>query len=179
MKSLQSHDFVRTAGMTEFKELIEIDGLSTILGFQRVKAAPQYFVTLDNRLLAFAMDYFIAFFIFGILTFTYLLISSPSAGRNLFILASSPLIIGIKFIGTVLAEGSSWGATPGKKIIGAVVVKINGEPIGLGTAFVRNLAKVLGFLSLGIGFFTGFFDKRQQCWHDKITNTCVAKKRLI
>lgn len=178
-KKLKITDFVRSEDMKEFKELGEIKELAMALGYKAVHAKPQYFLTLDNRLLAFGLDFFISVFIYGVLSSLYIFTSENLQEGVMLLLLGSPAIFVVKFIMNSLAEGSKWQASPGKLMIGAKVMKENGEPIDYALAFSRNFLKILSFLPLGIGYWVGFFSKKQQCWHDKITQTCVVRSRLV
>jgi uncharacterized RDD family membrane protein YckC len=51
--------------------------------------------------------------------------------------------------------------------------------ISFGQSLVRNLAKILSMATLGIGYVSGFFNKKQQCLHDTIAGTLVVKGRLL
>jgi uncharacterized RDD family membrane protein YckC len=44
---------------------------------------------------------------------------------------------------------------------------------------IRNLSKIISTGTIGLGYMMGFFDKKQQCLHDKIAGTLVIKDRLI
>lgn len=45
-----------------------------------------------------------------------------------------------------------WGATPGKRAMGLVVLHDDGTPVELGSAFVRNLLRAVDFLPFLYGF---------------------------
>lgn len=78
------------------------------------------------------------------------------------------MIYFIWFHGTV-------GQTLGKRLCGIRVIRISGEKMTLGIAFLRWV----GSLISGILFFLGFiwiaFDRRKQGWHDKIAATLVVR----
>jgi uncharacterized RDD family membrane protein YckC len=67
------------------------------------------------------------------------------------------------------------GQTLGKRLLGLRVIRISGEKMTLGIAFLRWV----GSLVSGIFFFLGFlwiaFDGRKQGWHDKIAETLVVR----
>lgn len=67
------------------------------------------------------------------------------------------------------------GQTLGKRLLGLKVVRLSGEPMTLGTAFLRWV----GYIVSGVVFYLGFlwiaFDARKQGWHDKIAGTCVVR----
>lgn len=177
---LKATDFVRADGMPEFKELREIPQLSALLGLRYERTLPQYFATLDVRLLAWGIDTFIAVFIYMLFVVIYLV------GMDSGVQAQIPtIIIGfgsvpvLKFIFSSLMEGSALQASPGKLVIGIRVTDTKGAPLGYPQAFLRNFSKIIGVLTLGIGFLSGFLDRKQQCLHDKIAGTLVIKSRLI
>ena len=76
-------------------------------------------------------------------------------------------------------EASSRQATWGKLLMGIKVTDETGERITYAQGFVRNFSKLICILTLGIGYLTGFFDRRQQCLHDKIGGSLVVKDRLL
>ncbi len=177
--NLRPTDFVKPAGQPEFKELREMAELSKLLDIPYQTTRPQYFATLDTRLLATAIDYFIACCLYAILAAIYLAGTSNTSESLPTLLMGLIIIPFSKFILCVVTEGSKKQASIGKMLIGVKVTDDQGRPIGYGKALGRNLAKLVGMATLGIGFFTGFFDRRQQCLHDKIAGTLVIKDRLI
>ena len=180
LKKLKGSDFVRTLDMPEFKELREINGLSQHLNIQFEQVQPQYFATLDTRLLAVAIDYFMVFFLYACVIALWLAGDSvPASTRIPAILLGLIAVPTFKFLTSVCLEGSPMQATVGKALIGIHVTDTMGNKIGFGLALARNLAKFLGVISLGIGFFVGFFDSKQRCWHDRMAGTLVIRKRLI
>jgi uncharacterized RDD family membrane protein YckC len=84
-----------------------------------------------------------------------------------------------KFIYSCTMEASSRQGTLGKFWLGLKVCDEEGLPLSFGRAVARNAAKLLSLLTLGLGYFIGFFDKRQQCLHDRLAGTLVIKDRLI
>ena len=176
---LSPTDFVKPVGHPEFKELREIAGLSKLLNVQHQTTPPQYFASLDMRLLSTAIDYFIAFCMYAVLAAVYLG-GAENTQESIPMLIGGLILVPIfKFIQCVVTEGSKKQASIGKMLIGIKVTDEQGRPVGYGTALFRNIAKLVGVITLGIGFFTGFFDRRQQCLHDKIAGTLVIKDRLI
>jgi uncharacterized RDD family membrane protein YckC len=65
------------------------------------------------------------------------------------------------------------GQTPGKRLMGLRVVGDTGEPITLGTAFLRWVGYIISFVPLCMGFLWVGVDRRKQGWHDKIAGTVV------
>ncbi len=68
------------------------------------------------------------------------------------------------------------GATPGKMLLGLKVVREDGRPMDLLTAFLREVVgKTLSTLPLGLGYLWAFFHPRRQAWHDLIADTLVVR----
>ncbi len=176
---LRPTDFVKPVGQPEFKELREIASLSKRLNIQHQTTPPQYFASLDMRLLSTAIDYFVAFCMYAVLAAVYLAGVENTQESIPTLILGLVLVPIFKFIFCVSLEGSKKQASVGKLLIGVKVTDEQGKPIGYGKAILRNLAKLVGVVTLGIGFFIGFFDRRQQCLHDKIAGTLVIKDRLI
>lgn len=172
-------DFVKQDGWDDYKELREIPELCEQLGIKFERAVPQYFATLDVRLLAAAIDYFFAFIIYCIFALTILIKAEDKQEQLSLLVFGLALIPAIKFFINVISEGSSRNASPGKLLLQIKVTDEKGNPIGFGRALWRNVAKITCVLTLGIGYLTGFFDRRQQCFHDKIAKTLVIKGRLL
>jgi len=67
------------------------------------------------------------------------------------------------------------GQTPGKRLLRLKVIRVNGEAVGFGLAFVRWLAQGISFLALGVGFLMIAFTRNKQGLHDKIAGTLVVR----
>jgi uncharacterized RDD family membrane protein YckC len=66
--------------------------------------------------------------------------------------------------------GQSWG----KQALGLKLLRMdNGQPIGGGLAFVRDIAHTLDALPCYIGYLWPLWDNRRQTFADKIMNTVV------
>lgn len=176
---LKPSDFLKATGAKDFKELREIPELSNLLGVQYQPTLPQYFATMDMRLLAWAIDFLISFAVFCVLIFLPISLFSPPENKLQFTLIGLLAVIPIHFFMSVFMESSPKQGSFGKNMLNIRVCDTQGLRISLGRAFLRNIFKIIGFLSLGLGFFMGFLDKRQQCWHDKLAGTLVVKDRLI
>jgi len=176
---LHPTDFVKPLGHPEFKELQEWTSLSEQLQIAYRPTPPQYFATLDMRLLSTAIDYFIAFCVYAVMVAVFLAGVSDANAHIPTIVVGLLLVPVIKFVFSVAAEGSKRQASIGKILVGIKVTDQYGGGIGYRKAFLRNISKLVGVASLGIGFFVGFFDRKQRCWHDRLANTLVIKDRLI
>jgi uncharacterized RDD family membrane protein YckC len=72
-------------------------------------------------------------------------------------------------------EGSSWQATPGKRVMRLYVTNLNGQRISFGRALLRNLARqISGFLF--IGYLVAGFTEKKQALHDILTSCLVLRR---
>ena len=68
------------------------------------------------------------------------------------------------------------GQTPGKMAVRVKVIRTDGEDIGYGRAFFREVfGKFVSGVLLCIGYLMVAFDSQKQGLHDKIANTYVIK----
>lgn len=171
--------FVKTGGMDDYKEAHEVPELRELLGMARQQATPQYFATLDIRLLATAIDYFILFGVYCLLALVAVSFSDQKNFKIILSLSGLALIPPAKFLYSAWMESSRRKGTFGKYWLGIKVTDEEGLALSFGRAAIRNLSKLLSALPLGLGYLMGFFNKRQQCLHDRIAGTLVIKDRLI
>jgi len=69
----------------------------------------------------------------------------------------------------------STGQTLGKMVCKLKVVRVNGEPLGYGKAFLRWLGYIVSSFVFCLGFLWAAWDKNKQAWHDKIAGTYVIR----
>lgn len=69
------------------------------------------------------------------------------------------------------------GLTPGKRLFGLQVVRLNGEPITLWVAFERFGGYAAGIATGLLGFFQVFWDPNRQGIHDRIAGTAVIRTK--
>jgi uncharacterized RDD family membrane protein YckC/Tfp pilus assembly major pilin PilA len=67
-------------------------------------------------------------------------------------------------------------ATPGKRLCGLYVTDLEGHRLSFLHALGRNVAALLSYLTLYIGFFMAGFTERKQALHDKIAGTLVHRQ---
>lgn len=67
------------------------------------------------------------------------------------------------------------GQTPGKRLLGLKVIRVEGTPVTPGIAFLRWVGYLVSKVPLLLGFIWAVFDDRKQGWHDKIAGTCVIR----
>jgi uncharacterized RDD family membrane protein YckC len=171
--------FVKTADMDDYKEAHEIPELCELLGMKVHVRKPQYFATLDVRLLAIVIDYFMIFAVYCLMATIAVLFIEEKEARIMVALSGLAIIPVSKMIYSIIAEASGKQGTYGKVLMGLKVTDEAGLPLNTRTSLVRNLAKLICIATLGLGYAYGFFDKRQQGIHDKIAGTLVIKDRLL
>ena len=171
--------FVKTPAMDDYKEAHEMPELCELLGIKTHVRQPQYFASLDVRLLAIIIDYFLVFAVYCVLATIAVLFIDERQDKIIVALAGLAIIPFVKMIYSIIAEASVRQGTYGKVLMGLKVCDESGLPITLGTSVIRNLSKLICVATLGLGYAYGFFDKKQQGIHDKIAGTLVIKDRLI
>jgi uncharacterized RDD family membrane protein YckC len=176
---IKAGTFVKTEEMDDYKEANEIPELCKFLGLKAQVRLPQYFASLDVRLLAVIIDYFILFAIYCVIATAAVLFIDEKQLRIIVSLSGLAIIPEAKLIYSIVMESSVRQGTWGKVLMGLKVSDEKGNPITFSRSLVRNLCKILSTGTLGLGYLIGFFDKRQQCLHDRIAGTVVIKDRLI
>lgn len=152
-------------------------GLDLLLGDAMVQ------MNWARRLVAYLIDSFIisvAVFVVGLVLAIPLIIGSLFRGswltwRSAFGLPFSIGIVQVFYF--TIAEGG-YGASIGKQVVGLEVTDIEGNPIGISRALVRNISKVFWALLL-LDVFIGLFsvaDPRQK-YTDQIAGTRVVGRK--
>lgn len=83
------------------------------------------------------------------------------------------------WLGIYFILSMSWldGQTPGKKLFGLKVVRLDGKPLGLWPAFERFGGYAAGLATGLLGFAQVYWDANRQAIHDKIAGTVVVDLR--
>ena len=171
--------FLKTSAMDDYKEAHEMPAIRELFNFTHTITLPQYFATLDLRLLAVIIDYVIITAIYCVIAIVIVSFSSSQFFKIGVAAAGLVIIPLIKIIYASVMEASEKQGTYGKFWLGIKVSDQQGLRITTRRAVSRNIAKWLSVLTLGIGYLSGFFDKRQQCLHDHIAGTLVIRDRLV
>lgn len=69
-----------------------------------------------------------------------------------------------------------FGGTPGKLILGLRIVNSEGKYIGIPTASLRYIGKILSYTIIGIGHLFIVWEPKKQALHDKVANSYVIRK---
>ena len=142
-----------------------------------------------RRLVAYAIDKIILYFISLFLFLTALLSLGLSGGVSLgSIAATGDLPRGMGFYFVVYATATfitdmiyyiwfhgSVGQTPGKMLLGLRVIQASGEKMTFGVAFLRWVGTIASSLFLLLGYLWVAIDGKKQGWHDKIAATAVIR----
>ncbi len=128
------------------------------------------YATFSHRLAAWAIDYMlvmgVAFVLFGMMGY-----------GGIFLFANPFIFYGIFFVGPLyngLMVGLL-GCTLGKWVLNLKVLRSDGEPVGMGHAFLREtIGKWAAGCFFGMGYYAIIGDARSQGWHDKIASTIVV-----
>lgn len=82
------------------------------------------------------------------------------------------------FLYLIAFEASKLQASPGKILLKIKVVSAQGGKVTISKAIGRNLAKILSWLTLCIGFFMAGWTQRKQALHDKLAGCCIVKENI-
>lgn len=82
----------------------------------------------------------------------------------------------VKMIYDVFMNGR-FGATVGKLIVGARIVRADGSRLGYGFAFIRFLCMMISDFTCGIGYLLVAFRSDKRALHDLIANTRVIYRK--
>jgi uncharacterized RDD family membrane protein YckC len=126
------------------------------------------------RIVAIIIDWIIVWVALVIMAFPFAMLSLYS-GRNVFWGASSFFFAAVFFLYTILLE-STGGGTIGKRLLRLQVITIDGSPIDISKAIIRNISKVNSILLL-LDWIVGLAtdgDPRQR-FLDRIAGTLVIR----
>ena len=94
------------------------------------------------------------------------------------LVAQFGFLIGIFFVPFYFTLFTGWdGRTLGKWLFGLRVIRVTGEQVGYGRAFVRYLGYIVSLLFFGLGFIMIAVDRNKRGLHDLIAGTCVIRVR--
>ena len=86
---------------------------------------------------------------------------------------------GINFVMTLAYNWFFWtqwnGQTPGKRLMGIRVVKVDGSRISSTDALIRATGYFVNSLFFMLGWIWALFDEQKRGWHDMFAGTVVVK----
>lgn len=176
-RQIKPGDFVKTAAMNDYKEAHEVAELRQLFGFEK-QALLQYFGSFDQRATAAVIDWFMVSTVCAVLAFSITIFLSDKIALLSVALSLLVVIPVVNLIYHIIMESSAKQGTYGKQILKIRVCDMQGNRITTGHATGRNLAKVFSVMTFGVGYLMAFFNKQQQCLHDKVAGTLVVKDRL-
>jgi uncharacterized RDD family membrane protein YckC len=98
-----------------------------------------------------------------------------NGGAGAAILILIGVITSIAFwVWNVCIKQGRTGATIGKGVLGIRLVNGQGQPIGAGMSFLRQLVHILDSLACYLGWLWPLWDAKNQTFADKIMNTVVV-----
>ncbi|HVU12035.1 MAG TPA: RDD family protein [Phototrophicaceae bacterium] len=115
-----------------------------------------------TRFVALIIDGIILGIITGVLTRTGLAVGGVAS-----------FVVGIIYQWYFLTQNN--GQTPGKRVMGIRVVKVNGEPLQAADVIVRYVGYYIDSIVFMIGWLWALIDRDRQCWHDKLAGTFVVR----
>ncbi|MBA3530460.1 MAG: RDD family protein [Ardenticatenales bacterium] len=139
-------------------------------------------VGLGRRFVAYMIDFLILTLIggcigglMGFMDASTLEVTTPNGELNelYFFVQCLSFVVGVLYF--VLSWGTG-GQTLGKMAMGIKVIRTDGSPVGIGSAFVRYIGYIISGLAITLGFAWIGIDERRQGWHDKLAGTYVVPK---
>lgn len=103
----------------------------------------------------------------------YKLYENPSNTNALYVWI---FVILLPWLYYAIFESSYLKATPGKIVLGMVVVDFNEKRISFGVATIRYFGKFISSAIIGIGFLMVMFTQKKQALHDIIAKTVVINR---
>ena len=127
---------------------------------------------IGQRLLAFVLDSIILSVLGVVLIFPFALLGDAG------VLLGTLLLFAVAVVYVFLLEGL-YGYTPGKHLMGLVVVKSDGSNCTVGASVVRNLLLIVDQLPFAylIGIVLLFVTEKNQRVGDLAADTVVVKQR--
>jgi uncharacterized RDD family membrane protein YckC len=98
---------------------------------------------------------------------------TKSVAEGLAILAELVIVLAYQ---AIFVSGS-WQATPGKRLCGIHIIRVDGRKIGVGLALGRYLAMLVSALPFYIGFMMAGWTDQKKALHDMICDTRVIYGR--
>jgi len=102
---------------------------------------------------------------------------NPSAAGLVLVLLGFAYLVAVSIWNLFIRQGRT-GWSVGKQALGTrLVSEQTGQPIGAGSAFLRQLCHILDALACYIGYLWPIWDRKRQTFADKIMSTIVIHQR--
>lgn len=154
----------------------EIDGFFKRISDEKFVQDEKY-AGLIKRLVAGLFDIFVTFVFtyFILIIIDHYIIKITLDNLYYGILIFLPLYI----LYNSICERTKWQGSLGKYILGIIVTDEYENPETFPKALVRNIAKIVNVLTLGIGFVLSAFPPQKQALNDKLAHTYVLNKLVM
>lgn len=141
---------------------------------------------IGYRCLAYLADLCILFLFWVVAYFTFTLLVSDVLGffQGLSGLAQTLLVVGVfatQWVYWTLAEVLMHGQTPGKRLVGIRVVRVDGSPVGVLESAVRNLVRVVDSLPgiYAVGVLSVLLTRQHRRLGDLLAGTLLVREERI
>ncbi len=165
--------------MTLPEETLDIQTPENVaFGYQVAGIGSRFLATLLDTLIIVLLQVIIV--IVAILIITTFEGSSFADQLSTWIVAIFGLILTLFYWGYYVFFELLWnGQSPGKRWVGLRVIRMDGTPITLSEALIRNLVRLVDFLpaAYGVGILTMFIDKQSRRLGDLAAGTLVVHDR--
>jgi uncharacterized RDD family membrane protein YckC len=101
----------------------------------------------------------------------------PTALGNAIVRIIGVVTFIVTYIGYPVFFWVTVGQTPGKRLLGLMVLQRDGQKLSVGRAILRALSYWIAALPLFLGFFWILIDDKREAWQDKIARTDVIYYR--
>jgi uncharacterized RDD family membrane protein YckC len=138
---------------------------------------------IGYRCLAYLVDVFLLFLFWVVAYFTFTLLVEDVLG---FVQGLSGLTQTLGVVGLFATQWLYWtvcevlmgGQTPGKRLIGIRVVRVDGSPVGVLESAVRNLVRVVDFLPAlyALGCLSMLLTRQHQRLGDLLAGTLLVRE---
>ncbi|MCC5979056.1 MAG: RDD family protein [Salinarimonas sp.] len=138
--------------------------------------APVVYAGFWIRFFAYLVDYFVLwlFSFVGILIIT---IGTGAGGNDVFGSVAFLALILVSLLYFPLFNASAWQATPGKRLLGIHLMRVDGQDISFLRAIGRHLSEILSALIFMIGYLMVGLTREKTGLHDLIAGTRVVYGR--
>jgi hypothetical protein len=138
---------------------------------------PLHSVSLGRRIAASLIDWLIVTAASALFGFVFWKVAAvrPPRLQLLGLAAGIPCLFWVVYQHLLIVYAST---TPGLRLAGLMLARFDDAPTTRSSRRWRVCASYLSAISLGMGYAWLFLDPDSLCWHDRITRTYLAPRRL-